>query len=246
MAKRRCGIALMVLLLAPGMALAQGAGLESLLESPALTGAPVGSWADYRVEATRKGQAPQPSRWRVAVVGRQAAAVTFQLDLESRSKKGKEVKVGFQGQVVGGRGAEGRAALKQLAIRVGDAEPMAIPDEEMEAFISKSKAKQGDKGRKEEPAKKESPRTLVGEETITVPAGTFTTKHFRSQRADGTTTDEWESERAHPLGLVQRTVVSRDRQEKTVLASVGTGARPFSKVQPFSKMKLFWRFWRAS
>jgi len=74
--------------------------------------------------------------------------------------------------------------------------------------------------------KSDSPGTLVGPEKITVPAGTFETKHYKREMpkdAGGMTLDVWMSDKAIPTGVVK---LSGAGGVEMVLSSTGTGAKP--------------------
>jgi hypothetical protein len=75
--------------------------------------------------------------------------------------------------------------IKQMIMQVGDQDPMLAPDTMQTQKYSKP-----------------DPSTLVGKETIKVPAGSFKTSHYRSKTEQGTV-DVWVSEDAPPTGLVK-------------------------------------------
>ena len=57
---------------------------------------------------------------------------------------------------------------------------------------------------------------LVGTESVTVPAGTFTAEHFRSNN-DGKVSDVWASTKVAPYGLVKMTSADTTMVLKKVL-----------------------------
>ncbi len=61
---------------------------------------------------------------------------------------------------------------------------------------------------------------LIGTESITTPAGTFTCQHYRSKDKDGVT-DVWVAEKIAPYGLVKMT----SKDATMTLTRVVTGAR---------------------
>jgi hypothetical protein len=80
--------------------------------------------------------------------------------------------------------------------------------------------------------KSDTPGKLVGPERITVPAGTFETKHYKHElpkEAGGITLDVWMSDKAVPTGVVK---MSGAGGIEMVLSSTGTGAkaRPETKT----------------
>lgn len=80
--------------------------------------------------------------------------------------------------------------------------------------------------------KSDVPGKLVGSEKITVPAGTFETKHYKHElpkEAGGMTLDVWMSDKALPTGVVK---MSGAGGIEMVLASTGTGAKPKAEAKP--------------
>jgi hypothetical protein len=73
--------------------------------------------------------------------------------------------------------------------------------------------------------KTDTPGKLVGSERITVPAGTFDTKHYKHElpkEAGGMTLDVWMSDKAVPTGVVK---MSGAGGIEMVLSKTGTGAK---------------------
>jgi hypothetical protein len=73
--------------------------------------------------------------------------------------------------------------------------------------------------------KSDTPGKLVGPEKITVPAGTFETKHYKHElpkEAGGMTLDVWMSDKAEPTGVVK---LSGAGGIEMVLSATGTGAK---------------------
>ena len=82
--------------------------------------------------------------------------------------------------------------------------------------------------------KSDSPGKLVGAEKITVPAGTFETKHYKNEmpkEAGGMTLDVWMSDKAIPTGVVK---MSAAGGVEMVLAQTGTGAEAKAEPKPES------------
>ena len=69
-----------------------------------------------------------------------------------------------------------------------------------------------------QPADVRSDAEDLGTETITVPAGTFTCKHYRTKKAGG---DVWVSDKISPYGLVK----SKTNDSSMELTKVVTGAK---------------------
>jgi hypothetical protein len=73
--------------------------------------------------------------------------------------------------------------------------------------------------------KSDTPGKLVGAEKVTVPAGTFDTKHYKHdlpKEAGGMTLDVWMSDKAVPTGVVK---MSGAGGIEMVLAATGMGAK---------------------
>ncbi len=80
--------------------------------------------------------------------------------------------------------------------------------------------------------KSDTPGTLVGPEKITVPAGTFDTKHYKytmQKEAGGMTLDVWMSDKAIPTGVVK---MSGAGGIEMVLSSTGMGAKAKPEAKP--------------
>jgi len=84
-----------------------------------------------------------------------------------------------------------------------------------------------------QPADVRSDAEDLGSETITVPAGTFTCKHYRTKKAGG---DVWVSEKISPYGLVK----SKTNDSSMELTKVVTGAKDqiTGTPQPFNPQML--------
>ena len=80
--------------------------------------------------------------------------------------------------------------------------------------------------------KSDTPGKLVGAEKITVPAGTFDTKHYKHdlpKEAGGMTLDVWMSDKAVPTGVVK---MSGQGGIEMVLSSTGSGAKSKPEAKP--------------
>jgi hypothetical protein len=84
-------------------------------------------------------------------------------------------------------------------------------------------------GKTSQPADVRSDAEDLGSETITVPAGTFTCKHYRTKKGGG---DVWVSEKISPYGLVK----SKTSDASMELTKVVTGAKDqiTGTPQPFN------------
>lgn len=80
--------------------------------------------------------------------------------------------------------------------------------------------------------KSDTPGKLVAAEKITVPAGTFDTKHYKHElpkEAGGMTLDVWMSDKAVPTGVVK---MSGAGGIEMVLSSTGSGAKAKPEAKP--------------
>jgi hypothetical protein len=83
--------------------------------------------------------------------------------------------------------------------------------------------------------KTDAPGKLVGAEKISVPAGTFDTKHYKHElpkEAGGMTLDVWMSDKALPTGVVK---MSGQGGIEMVLSSTGSGAKAKPEAKPEAK-----------
>jgi hypothetical protein len=80
--------------------------------------------------------------------------------------------------------------------------------------------------------KSDTPGKLVGPEKITVPVGTFETKHYKHElpkEQGGMTLDVWMSDKAVPTGVVK---MSGAGGIEMVLSATGTGAKAKPETKP--------------
>lgn len=118
--------------------------------------------------------------------------------------------------------------VKQMIMQVGDQDPMLAPDTSAAQKYSKP-----------------DPKTLVGKETIKVPAGSYNTSHYRTKTEQGTV-DVWVSEDVPPTGLVKLVTSPMKMNGQQVpgmemqLASTGKGAKPIitKAPKPFDPQKM--------
>ena len=78
--------------------------------------------------------------------------------------------------------------VKRMVVRAGDLAPMEFP---AGASLPKDQFAKLDPGK------------LVGERSVTVPAGTFKTRYYRDQLANGDTVEYWVNQEVAPLGIVK-------------------------------------------
>jgi hypothetical protein len=138
---------------------------------------PVGSWAEYAWGLADLVESRRIER--LAVVARGPEGVTIEASEEET----------FDERVVQattyGAGQELRGESRRNVFQLGDDEPMQAPARPARRYA------------------RIDPGTLVGTETITVRAGTFTAKHYRDRTAYGEQVDFWIDETVMPFGLVK-------------------------------------------
>jgi len=200
----------LILALLPMPALAQSVGApQSLPLVVDLKKAPLGSWAEYGMKF---GDVKMKSRW--ALVARDAKSTTLEMAMEGAPVGGKiTLKMVLDPDPIGAA-----KPVKELVMQVGNGDPMmAPPDVPTQKF------------------QKPDSKTLVGNEEIKVPAGTFKTSHYRDHTPVGTV-DIWVSENLPPLGIVKvlTTPEPKAAGDKQIsippatmeLVATGTGAKP--------------------
>jgi hypothetical protein len=111
--------------------------------------------------------------------------------------------------------------VKKVVMQLGAADPMELPVEMT-----------GGK-----PFTRPNPKSLVGSDTVKVPAGSFKTKHYREKSPQGERFEYWVSDTAPPFGLVKVEVDQKNNpQIKGVLGfqlvSVGKDAKPLVTKAP--------------
>jgi hypothetical protein len=206
-------IVALALVLFPAAAAAQPIGApQSLPLVVDLKTAVVGSWAEYGMTF---GENKMKSRW--ALVARNASSVTLEATMRGGvfARMGDKVtlKLVLEPDPVGMANP-----VKEMAMQIDDGDPMAgPPDAPAQKF------------------QKPDPKTLVGKETIKVPAGTMKTTHFRDHTPAGTV-DVWVNQEVLPLGLVKvvatpepptgKAKLPRSPQFSMELAATGAGAKP--------------------
>ena len=166
--------------LAPAQQPGPGAPMPLALD---LTKVPIGTQAEY---ATTMGGLP-PMNIKLALVARTPAGVAT---LETTAEGGMMAMAGGKvvvDSVLDTDHGKGDPSVKKLVMQIGSNDPMEMP----------SQVAHGDQ------FKRPDPKTLVGEETVKVKAGSFKTKHYRDKTSAGDKVDYWVSEAAPPLGLVK-------------------------------------------
>lgn len=163
-----------------------------------------GAWADYAMTGPSASGGPKTITIRYALVEKSAQKMSLEID--TPTPKG-DVLVRFD------LAPAGSDAWKVSGGRiVHGAESAEMPKEEIAATPALKIGAQ--------------PGQLVGSESVTVPAGTFTCKHFRNKlTADdkGPMLDLWISDGVTPTGLVKSALSPIGITMQ--LAAVGTGAQ---------------------
>jgi hypothetical protein len=139
---------------------------------------PIGSSAQYSVTVGSMA----PMTMKIGLVGRAAAGSTIETSIEGgiAARAGKMVT-----QMTLPTGSGGK--VQKMVLQLGANDPMEMPIE----------------GAQSQQFAKPDPKTLVKEETVKVPAGSFKTKHYHDKTAQGDTVDFWVTETVHPIGLVK-------------------------------------------
>jgi hypothetical protein len=151
---------------------------------------PVGVWADYDMAM---GKMP-PMKSRMALVAKGAGTSTIEMTMEGGMLAMTGGKLLLQTIVSNDQSAE--KPIKKSVMQIGDNAPMELP-------ISADQQHQ---------FRKPNPKSLVGEETIKVAAGSYKTKHYRDKTPDGDVFDVWVSPDVPPFGLVKIVVEPKSAQ----------------------------------
>jgi hypothetical protein len=141
---------------------------------------PAGSWAEYSMTM---GQMP-PMKSRMALVAKGPTTNTIEMTMEG-GMMAMAGKLTLQTVVAADQKAP--EPIKKTLMQIGENDPMDLP-------VNPNQQQQ---------FKKPDPKSLVKEETIKVPAGTFKTKHYRDKTPAGDTSDFWISTDVPPFGLVK-------------------------------------------
>jgi hypothetical protein len=140
----------------------------------------VGSWSDY----TMTMGAMPPMKMRMGLVARGPEGTSLETTVEGgmMASAGKMV---MQVRLAPGGEKDGKVA--KMIMQLGGGDPMEMP---MDPSTQK-------------PFTKPNPKTLVGSETVKVPAGSFKTKHYRDKTPQGDVFDFWVNDAVPPFGLVR-------------------------------------------
>jgi len=187
------------------------AGVASAQSNPmsyeAMAKAKPGTWAEYTM--TMPG-AKDKLKVRYAVVVKNEREMTMETD--SQTPMGP-----VHSSMTFAPSPPDTWKLVKARMQMGTQPPMDMPADKLgEGSVKKT----------------DSPGKLVGPEKITVPAGTFETKHYKRdlpKEAGGMTIDVWMSDKAVPTGVVK---LSGAGGIEMVLSSTGSGAKPTAEAKP--------------
>jgi hypothetical protein len=167
-------------------AAAQPGGIGATPLAVDLKKVPIGSWAEYKIAF---GDQAAQARW--ALVGRKPDNVTIEMTMEGgpAAQMGGKMTARL---VMAPDPTKVDRAVKQMVMQLEGQDPMEMPT-------------QGTNQKFEKP----DPKKLVGKETISVPAGSFPTSHYRDSANERGNIDMWISETVPPLGLVKLSFVPK-------------------------------------
>ena len=163
----------------------------------------VGGWSEYQI--TTKGG--EPSKMKIAIVDKEGDAYWYETVMEGGGQERNIVKM-----LVSGNPGEPKN-VKRMIIKTGSKPAMEMPVEMMQ----RSSRGQEQKGK------------IIdkGNETIKVPAGSFSTKHMQYQDAENVV-DTWVYKDVSPYGMIK----SQSRDHEMVLIGYGTGAKTLITETP--------------
>jgi hypothetical protein len=167
-------------------AAAQPGGMGATPLAVDLKKVPIGSWAEYKIAF---GDKAAQARW--ALVGRKPDNVIIEMIMEGgpAAQMGGKMTARL---VMSPDPTKTDKPVKQMVMQLEGQDPMEMPT-------------QGTNQKFEKP----DPKKLVGKETITVPAGSIATSHYRDNNPERGTIDMWISESVPPLGLVKLSFVPK-------------------------------------
>jgi hypothetical protein len=165
---------------------------------------PLGKWAEYQETYLDAATIKE----RVALVAREAEAVTLETTTETRPGDRTVFATVFAGKDSGWR-------VTSNVFQVDDEDPMEAPAS----------------GPAQQPYPRADPNKLVGEEMISVRAGLFKTKHYRYRTAYGERVDFWIDGSVAPIGLIKLEAEQKQYAGfrggfKFELVETGSGAIP--------------------
>jgi hypothetical protein len=197
----RAAAALVAALLLPGLAAAQSSNNQ--ISYGAITKAPVGSWADYRISK----EGADDVRVRYTLVARDAQKIAVEVD--SQTPLGRVI-----------MRMEFSPDPKQAARWNLVAARMRTPDGELKQMPIPS---QGDRSRGQGASfsRGDSFGDRVGREQVSVPFGKLSAEHYRRKDEAGAT-EVWMDDKIMPVGMMRLQHPGGGRVE---LVATGTGGK---------------------
>jgi hypothetical protein len=195
-----------VVLSISGVASAQS---SNPLSYEALSKAKQGTWAEYTVTMPGAGT-PQKMTVRYAVVAKNERELTLESD--SQTPMGP-----MHSSMTFAPLPPDTWKLVKGRVQMGTGPAQDVPAAQLASGSVK---------------KSDTPGKLVGSEKITVPAGTFETKHYKHElpkEAGGMTLDVWMSDKAVPTGVVK---LSGAGNVEMLLSATGSGAKAKPEAKP--------------
>jgi (2Fe-2S) ferredoxin len=163
----------------------------------------VGAWAEYQIKAQKEA----PTKMKIAIVGKEGQSYWYETVTEGKERIVSKMLISGD--------PKDQKSVKRMIVKTGNNQAMEMPVMGM----GKQAAKPQDQ-----------PKGKIidkGTENITVPAGTFMTRHFQYQ--DGKeVVDSWSSEKVPPYGMVK----SGAKDFEMVLMGYGTGAKSLITETP--------------
>ncbi|HPI92841.1 MAG TPA: hypothetical protein PLT09_06030 [Deltaproteobacteria bacterium] len=159
----------------------------------------VGAWSEYQM----KGAGQEQTKMKMAVVGKEGSSYWYETVTDT--PRGLSV---MKMLVTGDPDDE--KSVKRMIVKQGKEQAMEMP-------VMEGRPQPGSKPGSKGPAGKMIDK---GMEKITVPAGTFTARHFQYQ-FDKDVVDSWISEKVSPYGIVK----SKGRDFEMQLLGYGKGAK---------------------
>ncbi|MFH1010379.1 MAG: hypothetical protein V1784_03990 [bacterium] len=148
-----------------------------------------GAWAAYRMQMTEAQEKPEAVQWKMACVGSEKVGDKegMWLEMESTvlSEDKEPMRMIVKSLVVGDPSQE--QSVHKIIMQLGDQPPMLMKV----AFDSLTEES-------EPPV-----AAVIGDETVTVPAGTFLCKHLRSTMSEGEVSDIYLNQEVSLFGVVK-------------------------------------------
>ncbi len=163
----------------------------------------VGAWAEYQMKAQKEA----PTKMKVAIVGKEGQSFWYETVMAGQERIVTKM-------LVSGDPSD-QKSVKRMIMKTGNNPALEMPV--MGMGKQPANAQQQPKGK------------IIdkGMEKVTVPAGTFTARHFQYQEGKEVV-DSWTSEKVPPYGMVK----SGTKDFEMVLLGYGTGAKSLITETP--------------